>query len=122
MSANPTTLDLAGGIVRQLAAAPHRLLFFIGATNVLMAMVWWAAWVVDARWQVLGLQQPAVPAGWLHAIIMQYHVLPSFMFGFLLTVFPRWMNQEPLRRMHYVPVGAGLFGGQLLTLSGLAGG
>ena len=122
MSAKPASVDLAGSIVRQLAAAPHRLLFFIGATNVLMAMAWWAAWVVDARWQVFGLQQPAVPAGWLHAIIMQYHVLPSFMFGFLLTVFPRWMSQEPLRRVDYVPVGVGLFGGQLLTLSGLAGG
>jgi len=26
------------------------------------------------------------PPGWLHAFIMQYQVLPSFMFGFLLTV------------------------------------
>ena len=27
---------------------------------------------------------------------MQYLVLPPFIFGFLLTVFPRWMNQPPL--------------------------
>ena len=26
-----------------------------------------------------------------NAFIMQYQVLPSFMFGFPLTVFPRWM-------------------------------
>jgi uncharacterized protein involved in response to NO len=45
--------------------------------------------------------------------------LPSFMFGFLLTVFPRWMNLPALRRSHYVPVGVGLFSGQLLTLAGL---
>jgi uncharacterized protein involved in response to NO len=108
--------------MRTLAAAPHRLLFFIGATNVLLAMGWWAAWLVDARWQVFGLQHSAVPAGWLHAIVMQYHVLPSFMFGFLLTVFPRWMNQPALQRAHYVPVGLGLFGGQLLTLAGIGGG
>jgi uncharacterized protein involved in response to NO len=108
--------------MRTLATAPHRLLFFIGATNVLLAMAWWAAWLIDARWQVFGLQRPAVPAGWLHAIVMQYQVLPSFMFGFLLTVFPRWMSLAPLRRVHYVPVGIGLFGGQLLTLAGLAGG
>jgi uncharacterized protein involved in response to NO len=49
--------------MRTLAAAPHRLLFFIGATNVLLAMGWWAAWLVDARWQVFGLQHSAVPAG-----------------------------------------------------------
>jgi len=50
---------------------------------------------------------------------MQYQVLPSFMFGFLLTVFPRWMNLPELSRSHYVPVGVGMLGGQLLTLIGL---
>ncbi len=108
--------------VRLLAAAPHRLMFFIGAMNVLLAMAWWTSWLIDARWQVFGFQQPAVPAGWLHATIMQYQVLPSFMFGFLLTVFPRWLNQPALSRMHYVPVGIGLFGGQALTLIGIGAG
>ena len=104
-----------------LAAAPHRLLFLAGAANVLLAMLWWTAWLVDARWGWPGLPQPAVHAGWLHAIVMQYLVLPPFFFGFLLTVFPRWMNLPALRRVHYVPVGAGLLGGQLLTLAGMLG-
>jgi uncharacterized protein involved in response to NO len=107
---------------RLLAAAPHRLMFFIGAINVLLAMGWWAAWLVDARWELFGFQQPSVPAGWLHATIMQYQVLPSFIFGFLLTVFPRWMNQPALSRAHYVPVGIGLFSGQALTLLGIGAG
>src|SRR3546814_7687534 len=68
-----------------LARAPHRLLFFIGAANVLLAMFWWTLWLVDARWHVLGLPQPQVYGGWIHAIVMQYHVLAPFMFGFLLT-------------------------------------
>jgi uncharacterized protein involved in response to NO len=104
-----------------LAAAPHRLLFSAGAANVLLAMAWWAAWLVDARWRVLGLAQPAVPAGWLHAFVMQYQLLPAFFFGFLLTVFPRWMNLPSPARWQYAPVGAGLFGGQLLTLVGAFG-
>jgi uncharacterized protein involved in response to NO len=108
--------------LRILAAAPHRLLFFVGASNVLLAMTWWALWLVDARWQVFGLSQPVVPAGWLHAMIMQYQVLPAFMFGFLLTVFPRWMSLPALTRAHYVPVGIGLFAGQLCTLAGIFGG
>ena len=108
--------------LRTLAAAPHRLLFFVGASNVLLAMTWWALWLIDARWQLFGMSQPAVPAGWLHAIIMQYQVLPAFMFGFLLTVFPRWMSLPALTRAHYVPVGAGLLAGQLLSLTGLLGG
>jgi uncharacterized protein involved in response to NO len=57
----------------------------------------------------------------MHAVIMQYHVLPSFIFGFLLTVFPRWMGLAPLSASHYLPVGAGLLGGQVVTLIGLWG-
>lgn len=108
--------------LRILAAAPHRLMFFIGAANVLLAMAWWMVWLADARWQLFGFGQPDIPAGWLHATVMQYQVLPSFMFGFLLTVFPRWMNQPALTRAHYVPVGIGLFGGQALTLIGIGAG
>jgi uncharacterized protein involved in response to NO len=114
-----TTPPLA--LPRLLAAAPHRLLFFVGAANVLVAMGWWAAWLVDARWHVFGLAQPSVPAGWLHAFVMQYQMLPSFIFGFLLTVFPRWMNLPAATRWQYAPVGAGLFGGQALTLVGALG-
>ena len=106
---------------RVLARAPHRLLFFIGAGNVLLAMSWWALWLVAARWHRFGVPQPRVYAGWLHAVVMQYQVLAPFMFGFLLTVFPRWMGQLELRRRHYLPVGIGLFGGQLLTLAGALG-
>ena len=84
--------------IRLLAAAPHRLMFFIGACNVLMAILWWTLWLLDARFQWLGLAQPARPAGWMHAIVMQYQVLPPFMFGFLLTVFPKWMNLPALTR------------------------
>lgn len=123
----PASMDVANitlpaQVLRQLAAAPHRLLFFVGVANVLCAMAWWAAWLVDARWQVFGFAPSTVPAGWVHSIVMQYHVLPSFIFGFLLTVFPRWMKLPALGRHHYVPVGVGLLGGQVLTLIGLAAG
>jgi uncharacterized protein involved in response to NO len=106
-------------MMRLIAAAPHRLLFLVGATNVLLAMIWWAWWLIAARFGFAVTQSP-VPAGWMHAVVMQYQVLPAFMFGFLLTVFPRWMSLPPLGRQHYVPVGIGLLGGQLLTLAGLA--
>lgn len=96
-----------------LTAAPHRLLFFVGATNVLAAMVWWTwRWLVSM--DPVAVSQ--VPSSWLHAFIMQYQMLPSFMFGFLLTTFPRWMGQRELGRRHYVPVGVGLLLGQVLCL------
>jgi len=113
--------SLPAPTLRLLAAAPHRLLFFIGAANVLLAMLWWTLWLAGARWAPGSMPQPQIPAGWMHAIVMQFQVLPPFMFGFLLTVFPRWMNLPALTRWHYLPVGLGLFGGQLLTLVGLCG-
>ena len=119
---NTTTSAPTQGLSLQLLTnAPHRLLFFVGASNVLLAMFWWTMWLIDVRWQVFGLRQPQIPGGWLHAIVMQYQVLAPFMFGFLLTVFPRWMGLKDLTRSHYLPVGLGLFGGQLLTLLGAIG-
>jgi uncharacterized protein involved in response to NO len=106
---------------RLLARAPHRLMFFIGASNVLLAMAWWAAWLASTRWQWFLVPQPDPYAGWVHAFVMQYQVLPSFFFGFLLTTFPRWMGQPDIPRMRYLPVGIGMFGGQLATLVGASG-
>jgi uncharacterized protein involved in response to NO len=106
---------------RMLAAAPHRLLFFVGACNVLLAMLWWALYLIDARWRLIGMAPAPVFTGWAHAFVMQYQVLPPFMFGFLLTVFPRWMGLQELTRWHYLPVGLGLLSGQLLVLTGMLG-
>ncbi|PKM07366.1 MAG: short-chain dehydrogenase, partial [Gammaproteobacteria bacterium HGW-Gammaproteobacteria-5] len=105
----------------RLAEAPHRLLFFVGTFNVLAMMLWWTLWLVGQHWPVLALPQSPIPAGWAHALMMPLQVLAPFMFGFLLTVFPRWMNQPALSRWHYLPVGVGLCGGQVLMLVGLCG-
>lgn len=102
-----------------LALAPHRLLFFVGAVNVLLAMAWWALWLIDSRWQLGLLPASRIFPGWIHAIVMQYQLLPPFMFGFLLTVFPRWMGLPELTRWHYLPVGIGLLGGQLAVIGGM---
>lgn len=93
-------------------AAPHRVLFFIGALNVLAAMFWWTLWLFHP----VPVPVEGVTGGWLHGFIVQYQMLPSFMFGFLITVFPRWMGQAEPTRRHYVPVGLGMFLGQLLCL------
>lgn len=107
--------------LRRLAVAPHRLMFFIGAANLLLAMAWWATWLVATRWPQFAMPQPSPSAGWVHAFVMQYQVLPSFFFGFLLTTFPKWMGLPDIPRWRYLPVGAGLFGGQLATLLGAFG-
>lgn len=52
---------------------------------------------------------------------IQYQMLPSFIFGFLLTTFPKWTKQPDLSPRQFIPVGIGLFTGQLLTLFGATG-
>ena len=120
MTTHRAPAPAAGGLSPALlAAAPHRLLFFVGALNVLLAMSWWLLWLIDARWGVIGLPSGTPFGGWMHAFIMQYQLLPPFMFGFLLTTFPRWMGVPDLSRWHYVPVGLGLLGGQVSVVSGM---
>lgn len=101
-----------------LAAAPHRMMFFAGASAVIVSMLWWACFLGAGYF---GHRFPAapVPAGWAHAVLTQYGMLPLFMFGFLLTVFPRWMGQPALTKRDYVPVFAGMFGGYLPAHVGL---
>ena len=48
MSTPLGTASLSATGVRMLAAAPHRLLFFVGASNVLLAMLWWALWLIGS--------------------------------------------------------------------------
>lgn len=107
--------------VANLGRAPHRLMFFVGGLNLLLAMAWWALWLASARWDFPTMPQPEPYAGRLHAFLMQYQVLPSFFFGFLLTVFPRWTGEPDLDRRTAWPVGAGLLGGQVLTIVGALG-
>lgn len=101
-----------------LASAPHRMMFFAGAAALIVSMLWWAGVLASGYF---GFAFPAtpVPAGWAHAVFTQYGMLPPFIFGFLLTVFPRWMAQPALTRKHYVPVFIGVFGGYLLVHLGL---
>ncbi len=114
----PALGDLAG----VLAAAPHRMMFLGGATAVLVSMAWWALVLAGWRWG-WAMPQPAapVPAGWAHAVMLTFGMLPMFFFGFLLTVFPRWLDRPALTRRAYVPVFAGCFGGYLVAHAGLLG-
>ncbi|MBS0557091.1 MAG: NnrS family protein [Proteobacteria bacterium] len=116
--AAPAGFPTLADVPRILAAAPHRMMFFGGATALLVTMTWWACFLGAGYF---GHAFPAAPvyAGWAHAVFTQYGMLAMFIFGFLLTVFPRWMGQPALPKRTYVPVFAGVFGGYLLAHIGL---
>ena len=121
MRESPTATNTFPPVAGLLAAAPHRPLFLAGALAVLTSMGWWALELASIRLGWHGWPQPPVPPGWAHAMLTQYGMLPMFMFGFLLTTFPRWLNQPSIRPSRYVAVAGTVFAGYLLSHAGLLG-
>ena len=117
-NAAPAGFPSLADLPRILAAAPHRMMFFGGATALLVTMTWWACFL-GAGYFDHAFPAAPVYAGWAHAVFTQYGMLAMFIFGFLLTVFPRWMGQPALPKRAYVPVFAGVFGGYLVSHIGL---
>src|SRR6185437_2605399 len=106
-------------IPRLLASAPHRPLFLAGTIAVMLGMAWWAVELTWMRFGLAGWPQPSIPPGWAHAMLIQYGLFPLFMFGFLMTTFPRWLGRPDLPWTRYLPVAGGVFGGYVLANVGL---
>jgi uncharacterized protein involved in response to NO len=103
-----------------LLAAPHRAMFFVGASLLVAGMCWWL-WVLLASWRGWPLAAQPMPVGWMHGFFMQYATLPPFVMGFLLTVFPRWMNVETVPRRTYAAVFGLMLTGAALVLMAACG-
>jgi uncharacterized protein involved in response to NO len=102
-----------------MVAAPHRLFFLLGSVQLLLSMLLWATELL-ARYFDYRLAPPlTVPAAWGHVFLMLYGVFPCFVFGFLLTVFPRWLNGPVVPRGAYVSAFVFLAMGVTLFYSGL---
>lgn len=100
-----------------LTAAPHRTMFFAGMAGLLAVSLWWALHLL-ARYDgtpLWALQLQIAPI-WAHAFPLLFTVLPSFIFGFLFTTFPRWMNGPEVPRGAYLLAAPALLGATLLWL------
>ncbi len=87
--------------------------------SLLLASGWWAVHLV-ARYTgspIWALDLQVAPI-WAHSFLMLFAVLPTFMFGFLFTTFPRWMNGPAVPRASYVVTAVLLL---LATITWLAG-
>jgi uncharacterized protein involved in response to NO len=79
-----------GTSLRWLLAAPHRLYFFLGMLGIGTASVWW---LVQLAARTLGHPITLeLPPAWMHGWLMSNAFLPFFMFGFLFTAGPKWLN------------------------------
>ena len=102
------------------SGAPHRVMFFGGALQTLAVMLWWLTELMT-RYGALGR-----PIAWLivpssaHAYLMIYGLFPFFMFGFLMTIYPRWMKGNEIPPQRYVPAFALLMLGAVGFYVGLS--
>jgi len=100
------------------SAAPHRMMFFPGAVQALLIMLLWFAELAGRAgwWPLL---PTLIPSTWAHAFLMLYGLFPFFIFGFLLTVYPRWMGGPTVPASRYVTAFAFLAAGMILFYAGL---
>ena len=104
---------------KNFSAAPHRMMFFGGAFQVIAAMAWW---LIDLGGRFGGLYSPiawSIPPIWAHLLLIPYGLFPFFIFGFLMTTYPNWMNGKKIPPILYIPAFIGLFSGVLLFYAGL---
>jgi uncharacterized protein involved in response to NO len=101
-----------------LAAAPHRMMFLAGAVQAVVVMGFWLMELLGraGAWPSLSLMLAPV---WAHAFLMLYGLFPFFIFGFLLTVYPRWMGGPVVPASRYVAAFVLLATGMILFYAGL---
>lgn len=101
---------------RTLLAAPHRLAFFAAALVMSASAVWWAIELVGRALGGASLAT-AVPATFVHAVVMSLGFMPLFFCGFLFTAGPKWLKQpEVSARQILMPVLAMVLGWMTLLL------
>lgn len=89
-----------------LLAAPHRLFFFAGVVQLVVTMLFWLAvlggWYIPAL-PIIPLAISGTPA---HAFLMLFGLFTFFVFGFITTVFPRWLTSTVVARARYTTIAA----------------
>lgn len=115
---------------KTFSAAPHRLFFFSGAIQLVLPVLVWSIELLGRYTELWSPLELIIPATWAHGMVMIYGLFIFFIFGFLMTVFPRWMGGELISRDHYISTWIwlnlgllmfeiSLFGKPHLALSGL---
>lgn len=100
-------------------SAPHRMMFFAGAIQLLLPVLFWSIELIGRYTELWTPLEIAIPSTWAHGFIMLYGVFVFFIFGFLFTVYPRWMNGPLVPRDSYISTFIWLSLGMILFELGL---
>lgn len=102
-----------------LTAAPHRVMFLLGVTQIVLSLLWWTVDLLGRYAQWYPAVQWSVPPLYAHAFLMVYAVFPLFVFGFTMTAMPNWTGQQ-VQRESWVVAGLLFAAGILLLYVGLS--
>jgi uncharacterized protein involved in response to NO len=90
--------------MKRLLDAPHRLFFFAAAVQILIASAWWTITLAARARGIPAALADGLDAARVHAFLMIYGFFPLFIFGFLFTAGPRWLDMPaPTRRQYAAP-------------------
>jgi uncharacterized protein involved in response to NO len=94
-------------------------MFLPGAIQLVLAMLWWALHLEGRLdgWTLLSGTALAESAA--HTWLMLYGLFPFFVFGFLFTALPNWVNGGKVSRAEYVASASLMGGGSLLFYAGI---
>jgi len=100
-------------------AAPHRVMMFGGAVQIIVTLVYWTAELTGRYTRLWAPLPTVVPGVWAHGFLMIYTLFPFFIYGFLMTTYPRWMNGPEIPRGRYVGTFLAMAAGVLTLYIGL---
>ncbi len=85
-----------------ISAAPHRSLFLAGALQGVLTLLWWV-FDLTGRYALMGSATVwSIAPTWAHAFLMVYGFFPFFIFGFLFTTYPSWLNGDKVKPSEYM--------------------
>ncbi len=103
-------------------SAPHRMMMLGGAVQGVLTLLWWLFDLLGRYGGMYTAPAWSIAPTWAHAFFMLYGFFPFFIFGFLMTTYPNWMNGEKISPRYYIPSFLFLAGGVTLFYIGLAAG
>ena len=87
---------------KTFTAAPHRMMFFSGIIQILIPLLVWTLELAGRHSNLFSTLDTIIPSTWAHGFIMLYGVVIFFIFGFLMTTYPRWMNGSLISKPQYI--------------------
>jgi len=98
---------------------PYRILLAFGTIQLIVVLVPWNIELIGRLSGVQSFATRGASPGDVHALLMLYTLFPFFVFGFLMTTYPRWLNAPPVRRSGFLPAAAMLGAGVWMFGTGI---